>query len=348
MAIYRIENGKVRTIEPTTFQQQGMWERRDIQKVLRDSIEVVSPNTMVIAEEFGDWTDGRRRIDLLCLSKDAGLVVVELKRTEDGGHMELQALRYAAMVSAMTFQEIVRAHESYLIKNGIEGIAESRILEFLEWTDPSTETLGQEISIVLVSAEFSKELTTTVMWLNEFDLNITCVRLRPYMLDGQVILNVEQIIPLPEAAEYQVRVRQKEKEERQARTQERDLTRFEIVIGADTFLRQPKRKLAFYIIREAIRRGARPKEVLPDGKSWIVVAGKLSASDFENAAETSRTGESSTSEFRRFFTEEDELFHIDGNTYALTKMWGARTLDIVNKIISTYGLENVSYKPMLE
>jgi len=31
----------------------------------------------------------------------------ELKRTEDGGHMGLQAVRYAAMVSAMPFEKAV-------------------------------------------------------------------------------------------------------------------------------------------------------------------------------------------------------------------------------------------------
>jgi hypothetical protein len=36
--------------------------------------------------------------------KQAWLVVIELKRTLDGGHMELQAIRYASMVSAMTFE----------------------------------------------------------------------------------------------------------------------------------------------------------------------------------------------------------------------------------------------------
>ena len=40
---------------------------------------------MVIGEEFGDWEDSKRRIDLLCLDKQANLVVVEIKRTEDGG-----------------------------------------------------------------------------------------------------------------------------------------------------------------------------------------------------------------------------------------------------------------------
>jgi RecB family endonuclease NucS len=56
---------------------------------------IVSPDTIVIAEEFGEWEDSRRRIDLLGLDKNANLVVIELKRTDDGGHMELQALRYS-------------------------------------------------------------------------------------------------------------------------------------------------------------------------------------------------------------------------------------------------------------
>jgi len=55
---------------------------------------VISPDTLVIAEEFSEWTEGARRIDLLGIDKQANLVVVELKRDETGAHMELQALRY--------------------------------------------------------------------------------------------------------------------------------------------------------------------------------------------------------------------------------------------------------------
>jgi hypothetical protein len=56
---------------------------------------------MVIAEEFGDWEDNSRRIDLLCLSKGRGPSRRQIKRTENGGHMELQAIPYAAMGSSL-------------------------------------------------------------------------------------------------------------------------------------------------------------------------------------------------------------------------------------------------------
>ncbi len=60
----------------------------------------------------------KRRVDLLAVDRDANLVVIELKRTEDGGHMELQAVRYAAMVSPMTFTQAVEVYGHYLEQNG--------------------------------------------------------------------------------------------------------------------------------------------------------------------------------------------------------------------------------------
>ncbi len=83
----------------------GWRERGDLQRLLSAPIEALEPGLLVLAEEFADWADSARRIDLLCLDIEARLVVVELKRDDDGGHMELQALRYAAVVSTMTFDQ---------------------------------------------------------------------------------------------------------------------------------------------------------------------------------------------------------------------------------------------------
>jgi hypothetical protein len=71
------------------------------------------------------------------------------------------------------------------------------------------------VRIALASAEFSKELTTAVMWLNDHGLDIRCVRMRPYDDNGRLLVDVQQVIPLPEAAAYQVQVREKEQRGRQ-------------------------------------------------------------------------------------------------------------------------------------
>ncbi len=129
MAIYDILADELRKVEETSFCAEGKRERDDLQRLLRSDVEVVSPDTLVISEEFGEWQDSRRRIDLLGIDKDANLVVIELKRNEDGGHMELQAIRYAAMVSTMTFERAVEVYSEYLGRIGSDLDPLSSILD---------------------------------------------------------------------------------------------------------------------------------------------------------------------------------------------------------------------------
>jgi hypothetical protein len=233
--MYEISNGTLVALKDTAFSVEGILERRDLQRAIREQVSVISPDTMVLAEEFGDFEDSRRRIDLLGLDRQANLVVIELKRTETGGHMELQAIRYASMVSTMTFAQVVAAHEQYLRNNGSDGLnAEEIILDFLGWDVSTDGEFGGSVRIVLASAEFSREVTSTVMWLNEYGLDIRCLRLRPYKLDDRLLLDVQQIIPVPEAAEYQIRVREKIEDRREAQLSTRDTSRYDLTIGSIT------------------------------------------------------------------------------------------------------------------
>lgn len=227
MALYEVTSDNLDEIKQTTFDQAGVRERTDLQRLLRKQIDVILPDTLVIAEEFGEWEESKRRIDLLALDKDANLVVIELKRTEDGGHMELQAIRYAAMVSTMTFDRVVDIYGRYLAQNGGDTEqARERILEFLGREEVDEDSFAQDVRIVLVSANFSKELTTAVMWLNKRELDIRCIRLTPYQDNGRVLVDVQQVIPLPEAAEYQIKIREKEQKERKEKAERFPLFRF--------------------------------------------------------------------------------------------------------------------------
>lgn len=210
MTLYRVTSDKLDPVSPTSFATESLLERRDLQRLLHRDISPIGEDLMVIAEEYGDWEDSNRRIDLLCLSKERDLVVVEIKRTEDGGHMELQAIRYAAMVSSMTLEQVVQAHVR--THGGEPDSARREVLDFLELESEGEVGLSGAVRIVLVSADFSTELTTAVLWLNKHDVDITCVRLRPYRLGNDVLIDATQIIPLPEAADYEVRLRAQEKE----------------------------------------------------------------------------------------------------------------------------------------
>ena len=212
MPLYRVSTDKLESVPQTTFSAENLLERKDLQRLLRTDISPIGNDLMVIAEEFGDWEESNRRIDLLCLSKDGSLVVVEIKRTEDGGHMELQAIRYAAMVSSMTLEQVLQAYAKS--KGCDEAAAKNDILSFLQQDSEDEAELTGEVRIVLASADFSTELTTAVLWLNQHDLDITCIRLRPYRMGTDILVDATQIIPLPEAADYEVKVRAQEKEKR--------------------------------------------------------------------------------------------------------------------------------------
>jgi hypothetical protein len=219
MALYEITTNSLNKIEETSFDLAGVRERFDLQRLLRSQIEVIAPNTLVVAEEFGDWEESKRRIDLLALDADANLVVIELKRTDDGGHMELQAIRYAAMVSTMTFDQVVDTYQRYLTRHGKSENARLVILDFLKWDEPQKDAFAQDVKILLMSANFSKELTTAVMWLNDRNLDIRCIRVIPYQDNGRVLIDVQQVIPLPEASQYQIQIREKNLQVRKERSE---------------------------------------------------------------------------------------------------------------------------------
>jgi hypothetical protein len=220
MPLYEITQDSFRTIAEASFLDLKLQERGDLQRLLRTQIEVLGDDLYVLTEEFSEWEDSRRRIDLLAIDKEANLVVIELKRTNDGGHMELQAIRYASMVSAMTFARAVEIHADFLSRLGDKADeAQQRVLEFLGWEDPDEENFATDVRIILVSEDFGKELTTAVLWLRDHDVDICCVRLRPYQNGTTRLIDVQQIIPLPEANDYQVQLREKEQQGRKERTE---------------------------------------------------------------------------------------------------------------------------------
>lgn len=340
MTIYELRDNRIEALRVTSFHDEGLRERHDLQRLLRDQIQIVDPNVMILAEEFGRWDDSKRRIDLLGLDRDARLVVIELKRTADGGFMDLQAVRYAAMVSRMTFEQAVDAHGRWLAGRGCDGDPEKAILQFLEWSEPDEEQFAQDVRIVLVSGDFSKELTTSVLWLNERDLDVRCIRIRPYSYDNRVLIDVQQVIPLPEAGEYVVQVREKERKERQSRESGRDYTRYDVIIDGQVHQRQAKRRAIQLVIKALCSRGATPEQVSEvvhwKGSLWRSTDGNLDADEFASRIESEAEGGGLAWDPRRWNADDAGLIRSGNRTWALSNQWGGRTGEAMELLIARW------------
>jgi len=331
MPIYEFADEEIRLLHKTTFCQAQLQERRDLQRLLRANISVIAPEIMVIAEEFGDWDESRRRIDLLGIDRDANLVVIELKRTEDGGHMELQAIRYAAMVSTMTFDQAADVFGRYLTQIGkADTDARAELLDFLGWDEPDEDAFAQDVRIVLASTDFSRELTTSVLWLIERGLDMRCVRLQPYDLSGRVLVDVQQIIPLPEMAEYQVRVTEKKRKEREARSDSRDLTSYDVMLGARQLTGLRKRHAIYQTFRYLVENGIAPEKVAEHcgrraNRALVSVDSEVDAQSFYHLAKEARAEEGRSFDPTRYFCGDADLVHFGGRTYAFLNQWGGTT-----------------------
>ena len=345
MTLYLVDNGKITPVSPTTFAQQGIQERKHLQALLKSRPEIISPDTLIVAEEFSDWEDSRRRIDLLGIDKSANLVVIELKRTEDGGHMELQAVRYAAMISAMTFDMLALRYDEFLKNNADEKDARDSLIEFLNWDGSDDPTLGQETKIVLASAEFSRELTTSVLWLNEQGLDIRCVRMRPYDNDGQVLLDIQTIIPMPEAEEYQIRIREKRQRERVVRESTRDFSKYDVTIDQNLYSNQNKRNMMLLIVSAVFDGGGSPQiiaKALPRRK-LRTFDGILDEEQIKEQLMKEDIG-GAVPRFKRFFCDDDQPFQVDGKTYVLSNQWGLDALDSARELVRLFPKLKISFQ----
>ena len=351
MAIYEVTADAIEPVIPTTFQEAQIRERSDLQRLLRDRIEVIAPDCMVLDEEFGDWDDSRRRIDLLAVDQDANLVVIELKRTEDGGHMELQAIRYSSMVSTMTFDQAARAHERYLSAMGrSEEDPSANILEHLGWDEVDEDAFAQDVRIVLASAHFSRELTTAVIWLNQRGLDIRCVRLIPYADGDRVLLDVQQVIPLPEAEAYQIRVREKSRKERESRRSSRDYTKYFVMFGNERQGPLSKRETVYKVVRYLCDRGVSPEEIRQNvtfrkKNAFCSAPGSFVAEeDFLTAMTKINEAQGRGFDAHRWYTADGERIEYDGHTFAVSNQWGGRAIEWLEQLLSACPEQDIIIK----
>jgi hypothetical protein len=59
--LYEIIDSTLARQTPTALADLSVYERTDLQRLIRDDIGALDDGLLVIAEEFGEWEDAKRR-----------------------------------------------------------------------------------------------------------------------------------------------------------------------------------------------------------------------------------------------------------------------------------------------
>ncbi len=216
---------RLRKLERATFSELGFREREHLQEWLATMPEALceamsegEDGLLIIQKEFDGFDGTRERLDLMALDRAGQLVVIENKLDDSGRDVVWQALKYAAYCSSLKKVEIVAIYQQYLERHG-GGDAVGKICEFLgeDSLDEVVLNDGTNQRIVFIAANFRKEVTATVLWLREHQIDARCVKVMPYKFGEELFLDLQQVIPTPEAADYMIRMAQKDSEEKSAK-----------------------------------------------------------------------------------------------------------------------------------
>jgi len=206
------QNKKAIPLEKKTFSELNLTERYDLQEWIADNPIILGENLLIIQKEFAGFSETNERLDLLALDENGKLVVIENKLDDSGKDVVWQALKYVSYCATLTKNEITEIYQRYLK----EGNAQDKLSEFYgqEYESIRLNSVEGDQRIILVAANFRKEVTSTVLWLRNYHgVDITCIKVTPYVDGGKVYLDTEQIIPIQDIGDYQIRLTAKKQEE---------------------------------------------------------------------------------------------------------------------------------------
>lgn len=224
--VFKINTNKneISPLEIRSFVDLGFKERAHLQEWIAKAPSCLGEELLIIQKEFSGFSDTQERLDLLALDKQGSLVIIENKLDDTGRDVTWQALKYASYCSGLSKENIRKIYQDFLDKTGSQERAEEKLVAFFDSEDYEEVSLNKGVTqrIILIAANFRKEVTSTVLWLSNFKLRIQCLKITPYSMGDDLFLNVEQIIPTKEAEEFMIGLADKAQDEVVGATQEKN------------------------------------------------------------------------------------------------------------------------------
>lgn len=224
--MFKLKGSTTEKLEPVTFTDLNMLES-DIEELLRNNIEMLcddEESLLVVGRQVKNEKNGRS--DLTAVDNNGKVVLIEIKRDrKDIGSrkeaFEFQAIRYAASYATITKVEelVTNVYAPYIEKYREEfelgdltsyELGLRKLSEFLK-ANGAENDFNEKQKIILVASDFDEQTISAVAWLNSNNVDISCYKLVPYIINSEVYLDIEKVLPVSEYNDYYVNLMDRSK-----------------------------------------------------------------------------------------------------------------------------------------
>ena len=192
-----VEDRDTDDLTPITFAQLGFLRERDLRPWIENEPEFLGEDLLVVRRAHTVVRNNRLRLDILAVDRDGALVVVEVKLRDFDDDPRWRAFLHTAACGQRSADDIIALYTAF---KGIDYKEAAGRLE--EHTGSKDEEdlktkLNHRQRVILIARSFRKQITTAALWLRERGVDVSCIRLTPYMDEqtGAYYINRTEIIP---------------------------------------------------------------------------------------------------------------------------------------------------------
>lgn len=197
-------------VEEITFSDLDLKENQ-IEEFLRRNVEVVfgdSETLLIVGQQVSNTARGRN--DLVALSEDGSIVLIEIKRDVSDiksrrEPFESQAIRYAASLAKISDPDdlVDRIFVHYLEKHlkeftpgnlTLPELGKRIVNDFLRKNN-AERTFNHKQRIILLASNFDEQTLSAVAWLIANGLDIAAFRITPKRFKEQIFIDASHVLP---------------------------------------------------------------------------------------------------------------------------------------------------------
>ena len=173
--------------KPAPLAETRLLSEQQLEDMIVNAPEILSREWMLIGrqEQTGlRGAAGSGRIDLLAITPDGSLVLIELKRDKSARDIVAQALDYATWVDELTSEKIAQIYHRFSNGGSLDGDFNKKFGVELD-----EDTINESHQIILVASYLDSSTERIVKYLNQRDIAVNVIFFQVFQYGDDKLLS---------------------------------------------------------------------------------------------------------------------------------------------------------------